>query len=182
MARKTITNTETSATPPQEAPAVRSRTQHSDDEKRAGLETINLCGGNVAEAARLTGIEESTLRTWARGHCVAPAIFAEFAERKQGAVAAKLRALLDRLADELASDERIASARYGELNAAFGTIFDKLRLGDGQPTQITERRLDEATRAKALALLDEYADLLGDRDKARAALIEDAPALSVYVN
>ena len=186
MARK-ITSTENSASDapqPQEAPAParRPKTTYSDDEKRLALECVNLCAGNIVEASRLSGIPEFTLREWARGNCVSESVFKEYAEKKAGVVAAKMRALLDRVIDAMADENKIANARLGELNTVAGTMFDKLRLVDGQPTQITERRLDEATRAKALALLDEYAQLLGDRDKARAALLEDAPALSVYVN
>jgi len=158
------------------------RRNYSDEEKAAALETVNLCGGNVSEAARTLGIERETLRQWTVGHCVSERVFAFFAAKKQGRMTAKLRALADRLADALASEDKIEAARYGELNAAFGTVFDKLRLIDGAPTEIAEHRVlisraeaesklarllpYYATRAEAVEVLrsvdGEAADALGE--------------------
>ncbi len=164
--------------------AVRSRgNRYSEEEKIAALEAVNLCGGNVTEAARLTGLERETIRQWSIGNGVSETAFAEFAAKKQGQLTAKLRALVTRLADALASEDKIESARYGELNAAFGTVFDKIRLIDDRPTAITENRNDAALREKAeailAALLPEYEF---DRALALAAMRESAPTLSEYVN
>ena len=155
----------------------------SDGEKVSALEVVNLCGGNVLEASRLSGIAETTLRDWTKGHCVAPDVFADFAAKKQGLMTAKLRALADRLVDELASEERIKTARYGELNATFGTIFDKLSRIDEKPPGVAEPRNDATLRKEAeeilAALLPEYG---GDKAAALAAMREVAPTLSEYVN
>jgi transposase-like protein len=153
------------------------RRNYSNEEKAAALETVNLCGGNVSEAARTLGIERETLRQWSVGHCVSERVFADFAEKKQGRMTAKLRALQDRLADELMREERISEARYGELNAAFGTVTDKLRLMDGDPTHITEYR-QRITLAEAEASLADLLPLYDTRQEAIEALASVFPEMA----
>ena len=148
---------------------------YDDEEKASALETVNLCGGNIAEAARLSGVPEDTLRVWARGHCVSEAVFKDFTAKKQGRMTAKLRALADRLADALASEEKIETARYGELSTTFGIVFDKIRLMDAEPTQISEYR-HRVTREEAEGYLADWLPLFdGDREQAIAALGEVDP-------
>ena len=164
-------------------PTGRKRRNFTEEEKAVALETLNLNGGNLERTAEALGLVRETLRQWSIGHCVSEEVFADFAQKKAGRMTAKLRALADRLADSLASEEKIESARYGELNAAFGTIFDKLRLIDAQPTAITENRTDTEQKEKALALLEQYLQALnGDRAQAIALLREDAPTLGRFVN
>ena len=174
------------ASEPKPKPRRAPNTPYTEEEKAIALETVNACGGNVAEAARLTGIEESTVRWWTKGQGVAPETFADFAAKKQGAVAGKLRALLDRLADSLADEDAIAAATLQQRATTFGIVYDKIRLGDGAPTQIT-RTEDTA----ALAALRQKAEELiaallpdcgGDRDAAIARAREMAPTLSNWIN
>lgn len=159
---------------------------YTDEEKRAALEAVNLCGGNVREAARRTGIPRETLGEWTRGHCVSEEVFAHFAQKKEGRVAAKIDALLDRLADSLADEDAINAAPLQARATTFGILYDKRRLGRAEPTVISAHR-DEAAIAKLRAdaeallarILPHYG---GDRAAALAAIRENAPALSEYVN
>lgn len=159
---------------------------YTDEEKRAALETVNACGGNVAQAARLISVPERSLREWANGKCVSDEVFADFAAKKAGRVAAKIDALLDRLADSLADEDCIAAAPLQARATTFGILFDKRRLGRAEPTLITAHR-DEAALAKMRAEAEEaLQDALlatgGDRVAALAMLRECAPTLSEYVN
>ena len=122
---------------------------YSDQEKAAALEAVNACGGNVAEAARIVGIPESSVRFWTNGQHVSDAVFADFAAKKAGRVAAKIDALLDRLADSLADEEAIAAAPLQARATTFGILFDKRRLGRAEPTAIT-RHEDAAALADLL--------------------------------
>lgn len=159
---------------------------YTDEEKRTALETVNACGGNVAEAARLVGVPERSLREWANGNCVNDEVFADFAAKKAGRVSAKIDALLDRLADSLADEDAIAAAPLQARATTFGILYDKRRLGRGETTAITAHR-DEAAIAKLRAdaealiarILPHYG---GDRAAALAAIRENAPALSEYIN
>lgn len=165
-----------------ETPAGR-RANYSDAEKAHALETLNLCGGNFFAAARATGFPESTIRCWSRGECVSDAIYADFAAKKAARATSVVRALNARLADALFDENKIESARYGELVTAYGVTFDKLRLMAGEPTTITETRNDQALREKAEELLARLLpEFAGDRDAALAAFREHAPTLSRYVN
>lgn len=156
---------------------------YSDQEKAHALETLNLCGGNVMQTERLTGIPEGTIREWRKGDGVSGAVFADFAAKRQSQATAVVRSLNARLAEALCDEGKIESARYGELVTAYGVTFDKLRLMDEKPTAITENRNDAALRERAMMLLErllpEYAN---DRVLALAAMRENAPTLSEYVN
>lgn len=159
------------------------RRRYTDGEKAAALETVNLCGGNVTEAARMTGIERETLREWAKGVNVSDQIYADYAAKKAGRTTAVVRALNARLAEALFNEDKIEAARYGELVTAFGVTFDKLRLIDEKPTSITESRNAAELRREAdaaLALL--LPDYGNDKAAALAAMREIAPTLSEYVN
>ena len=159
------------------------RRRYTDEEKAAALETVNLYGGNVAEAARVCGIERETLREWAKGQCVPDKIFADFAAKKAGRATAVVRALNARLADALFDETKIEAARYGELVTAYGVTFDKLRLIDEKPTAITESRNAAELRKEAEAALDLLLpDYGNDKAAALAAMREIAPTLSEYVN
>ncbi|MCG3159722.1 MAG: hypothetical protein JMDDDDMK_00737 [Acidobacteria bacterium] len=161
----------------------RSPKRYSEGEKAVALEALNLAGGNVARAARETGIYVNTLREWAHGRNVSPSIYVDYVAKKKGAVSARLSALQDRLVEALFDEEKIEAARYGELSTAFGIVTDKLRLMDERPTAITEARDDSEIRAKTLALLEDYkAALDGDEAKAKEALLRDAPSLDEYLN
>lgn len=160
----------------------RTRT-YTDEEKAAALEALNLCGGNYAETERAIGVPAETVRQWAKGASVSDAVFADYAAKKAGRATATVRALNARLAEALFDESKIESARYGELVTAYGVTFDKLRLMDAQPTQITESRNDAELRAQVKALLAEFREALGgDEAAARAALVEAAPTLGAYVN
>lgn len=159
----------------------RTRT-YTDEEKAAALEALNLCGGNYAETERAIGVPAETVRLWAKGVSVSDAVYADYAAKKAGRATATVRALNARLAEALFDETKIESARYGELVTAFGVTFDKLRLMDSQPTQITESRSDAQLREKAEELLARLVEAGMDRVAALAALREKAPTLSQYVN
>jgi transposase-like protein len=152
--------------------------KYSDAEKIEALEAVNLHGGNVQHAAKAMDIPERTLREWTTGRCVTDEIFAAFASKKAGRMTSTLRALQSRLAEALFDEGKIDSAQYKELVMGFGVVTDKLRLMDGQPTQITEARIEGDLKEEAKRLLAEYKDLLGDDLKALEFLKKDAPTLA----
>lgn len=115
--------------------------RYTEEEKATALEALNLAGGNVARAARESGIVESTLREWAQGRNVSPDVYADYVAKKKGAVSARLSALQERLIEALFDKKKIEAARYGEISTAFGIVTDKLRLIDERPTEITFARL-----------------------------------------
>ncbi len=161
----------------------RSPKRYSEGEKAVALEALNLAGGNVARAARESGVNENTLREWAQGRNVRPDVYVDYVAKKKGVLTARLSALQDRLIEALFDESKIEAARYAEIGTIFGIVTDKLRLMDERPTAITEARDDSEIRAKTLALLEDYkAALDGDEAKAKEALLRDAPMLGEYLN
>lgn len=156
----------------------RVKRSYSDAEKIDALEAVNLCGGNVSEAGRLTDVPERTLRQWTQGMGVTEEIYAAYANKKAGMLTSRLRALQCRLVEALFDEKKIDKAFYKELVTGFGVVTDKLRLIDGKPTEITEVR-DPEMQEDALQLLAEYKQMLnGDEATALEFLKKDAPTLA----
>lgn len=166
----------------QEAPAqaiatVRAYRSYTDEEKALALETVNACGGNIAEAARRLGLSREVVREWTKGHGVPLHVFADFAAKKPGIVAAKLQALADRLIDALADEDKIENARLSELATTFGIVFDKIRLNDGSATQIIENR-QVVTPDQAVTALKRLLELGATQQEALEMLSKSSPTLA----
>lgn len=56
--------------------------RYTEEEKATALEALNLAGGNVARAARETGIYANTLREWAQGRNVSPGVYVDYVTKK----------------------------------------------------------------------------------------------------
>lgn len=66
---------------------------YSDEEKRAALETVIASGGNVAKAARTTGIPEDTLRAWHLGDGVSDEIHKDYKANARARVRERVSAM-----------------------------------------------------------------------------------------
>ncbi len=102
--------------------------------ERAQAVGIAVATGNVSEAARQTGIAESTIRQW-----VDLPEFAELRERTKDQVAAEWWAMVQkafRRSAELldATEDPVKAATAGAI------IFDKMALSTGEATARTESR------------------------------------------
>lgn len=167
----------------------RKRRRYTDEEKAAALtrlvENSNLNAPLVVTARELQ-VNDKTLFAWSTGRGVARHILNLVEQKKQTAadlydeisVLANVR-LIERLSDEAMS----ISIPARDLMNISAVSTDKSRLVREKPTSITENRNDAALREKAEAIL---ATLLPeynfDRELALAAMRENAPTLSSYVN
>jgi len=74
-------------------PVTKTRRTYSDDEKGAALETVIACGGNVAEAARVLGIEYRTLHQWASGVNVSKETHSDYSANARMRVCERLKTI-----------------------------------------------------------------------------------------
>jgi transposase-like protein len=112
------------------------RREYSVAEKAAAVALVQSYGGNVDKAARELGFPSSSVRDWVAGKGVGPAVAEVVAEAKSQLADLfedKVRLMLGGI-----TEEKIATAKVGELmfNSAVGA--DKVRLLRGQATTIVE--------------------------------------------
>lgn len=160
----------------------RKRRRYTDEEKAVALVTLELNQNldcPIAATANALQIPDSTVDNWKKGRGISEKATELGGEKKATMLELFEKAVL-RGIDDILSGDKPASWRDA---TGIATFTDKILLLRGQPTAITENRNDAALREKAeailAALLPEYNF---NRDLALAAMRENAPTLSSYVN
>lgn len=130
--------------------------RYTDKEKAEALAIVDMQGGNVNAAARLTGVPQSTLERWASGERVNQNVEAlRISERKP------LSDLIEDLAydivDAVKTNGSLKRSNARDLLISLGIAVDKIQLLRGQPTSITENLLSDEARAERVAILLEQA-------------------------
>ena len=142
----------------------KNRRGYNDEEKAMALAALDANGGNVYRTALQLGIPDSTLDGWAKERGVSPAVHA-LREVKKGTLAEKFDEVahmaLDLTIDDL---EGLRKAGPQARIIVAGIATEKKLLLTGQPTQITEHRLEAARdayeRIKGLVPADEAKELV----------------------
>jgi transposase-like protein len=106
---------------------------YSDEEKAAALACYDACAGNMAEAARRSGVPRVTLLEWVRGR-VSDGV-SDIRQQKRESLAD----VCERLAHKLAgvADKKAEDLSGKDAMVAAGIAIDKMQLLRGQPTAIT---------------------------------------------
>lgn len=106
-------------------PVTKTRRSYSEEEKGAALEAVIACGGNVAEAARVLGIEYRTLRQWASGVNVSQETHSDYSANARMRVCERLKtihATTDEVLSLLASHLRVDIADLSDCFKPNGQI------------------------------------------------------------
>lgn len=135
-----------------------------EDQYRAAAAVVG--SGSVEGASRQTGIPASTIRTWSQGEefrTFCQEIRAKYGDEIKGNLAQIVKEGTDQIRDRIKDGDYIVQT-HGEnkgemirrpmsgrdLTIAAGTAFDKLRVLEGQPTQII-RQEDGLNMVRKLA-------------------------------
>ena len=111
------------------------RKRYTDQDKAAALAHLQSKGGVIPETARELSIPVNTLKGWATGRGLGPAVAEQYAVLKE-TLSAKLADLANQLID--AMPEKIEAASLRDVGATLANVIDKMRLLQEQPTAITE--------------------------------------------
>lgn len=128
--------------------------KYTDTEKATALAFVQACGGNVAKAAKETGINRATLQKWVAGkmlHEVAVDLVAEKKEELSDIFEGVARKYLT----HALRPEVIESAGAKEAVTAAAIAVDKMRLLREQPTSIAgkEELTDDEFESKLRRLI-----------------------------
>ena len=108
--------------------------RRSDVDRAAALAVLVAEGGNVAAAARVTGIAETTIRQWRDGGAAPPL---ELVDEKRDALAVMFRAEVEAALKQAGSAR--AGAGYKDLVMGAAIMTDKWQLLTGGPTERSEQ-------------------------------------------
>jgi transposase-like protein len=131
-----------------DVPERKQRTYTTED-RAACLAALAANGGILAKTAKQCGVPRKTLAEWAKGRSLAndspppppPPKIADVAATAAPAAKAHLSGLFDafiRRVLDLTTDEDVKKAPLAARFTALGIAFDKRRLLQGEPTEITD--------------------------------------------
>jgi len=126
------------------------RRKYSDREKAEALAVYDTCRGNLTEAARITGIPDSTLSCWVNGTNGMNDDIPNLRDFKKLDLADKLDTIAHQCAGLL--PERLPDANVREIVGAMGQSIEKSQLLRGKPTEITETVNNVAEVIRAFVL------------------------------
>jgi hypothetical protein len=108
---------------------------YTDQDKAAALAYLQSKGWRIAEAARDLGMPNGTLRGWAAGEWLPPAVREKYRVIKEG-LSSKLENIAYQLIDGI--HDTIPKASLKDLGATLAVVIDKMRLLREEPTAISE--------------------------------------------
>lgn len=110
---------------------------YSDEEKARLLAVVDV-SPSISQAARDTGVPESTLNDWANGKKLSDRV-RELREQSKNNLARAFEDIAWRCLGSMTED-KLDKARLSELSSTAGTAVDKRQLLEGKPTGINENR------------------------------------------
>lgn len=133
----------------------RPKRRYSDDDRAEALAILDLQGGNVSEASRLSGVPWQTLAEWRDGR-VSSSV-PDIRERKKVALSERLEELAHQLIDAMPG--KVGDANLRDTAISLGVAVDKALVLRGDPNSIT----------KAIAAGDPRQELLDRLQRLRTA-------------
>lgn len=166
----------------------KNRPNHTADEKAFALAALTMRRAvnpdvPLRRVAAELNINRHTLSAWDKGEFICDEIRQKIEDKKKtladyhdlvGNIA------LVRLTERLVDDDKAEEILARDLSKISVEQRSIARLDRGEATSITGT-VDSEARAKAMALLEKYIELLGDRDAALARLQEKAPTIAKWV-
>jgi len=122
--------------------------QYSDDQKAVALAVLEVNQGDYSKTARQTNVPRITLKHWADGDGVSPAV-SEIVQGKRGALADRFEAGIHQFIDAI-TPEKIELADLRTLATCAGIFTDKMRLLREQATTITNAQITDEDRLREL--------------------------------
>lgn len=110
---------------------MRGKRMYSDEEKAAALACLDACGGNISRAASMSGVPESSLRTWAKrpesDHS------ATLRADKKKDLAEALESLAWRMLRMARTKDKLKGASLSQLLVGIGIAVDKVQALRSKP-------------------------------------------------
>lgn len=147
--------------------------KYTDGFKAQALAVLEANEGSIRHAARQLGIAPTTLRNWSEGKAISEEIKADVPVVKRD-MALALEEICWKLINSMES--KIEEASLSQTGTVMGITFDKMRLLQGQSTQISDNR----------SQLDRLIAELSDRyqkspEQIRDDLVKLRPETSLYL-